>query len=191
MNKIHAIIKFAALAVVVAGCSLQFEAPVLPGVQLDNLPNQSAGGKMPPSAGDLMAASKKDTAENKKSWIANLTWDSGVASENKIDASINCVQLVQLSTGPVIVDFTNQQCPASSALASASSIVQSVVYQKISSGVYELYLSKSGTNVELGRMEISGSEVKLVELCTGSVYEASCFVISSSNRISSIYLYGY
>lgn len=154
------------------GCSLKLDSS---GGILPNL----KGGQMPPSSGTDAGGNTTGTSQlqgkkGTKSAIINLKINAYVAQETGLRTYLNCVQLAQLDTGSVVVDFSNLPCPTnSSATVVPESIKFTATYNLLRDSDYELIYQ----NRTIGLMRVNSQvpEVLLEAACSGT-YDTHCLI---------------
>lgn len=166
----------------VVACSINLDAPILPnlGKKFPEGTNEQFAGK------DLTPISKGDA--NAKRWLVNLSIDEGLADDLSLERDENCVQLVELSNGTVVLDYANVPCPSNNEKVDVSAIQFTTAYAPVE-GFTSLYSVKSGGKV-IGEMEINeeGTSLTLKRLCTGR-YDTICFANVDRGRFLPIYVW--
>ncbi len=144
----------------IAGCQLKLEAPILPNVDLRNLPLKSDPTKV-----DTASDNTPKSQGVQKTVFAKLIISDDVASKLEISKTDNCVQLVELSSKVVVVDFGAGACPAAATEAIADANLKfTALYENVRRDTYLLTFRGK----EIGEMSLSidGNQMTLKSLCT-------------------------
>ena len=172
--------------VLLNGCNVKLnaEVPLLPNVK-GMIPENSFINTTNSPTTDPTKQSQKEAQTPQKTVIINLIVSSQVQTGTGIVSNINCVQLVELADKRVVIDFSDQPCPAQSTQsAAASSIRFTATYAKLSNGTYEL--SFHGAKIGSIQIDFDAPKVTLLTLCTSSYYNACYLSVNSNGRIDDI-----
>jgi hypothetical protein len=173
------LLSLCAVMVSVSACQIKFDTPILPNISLRDIPTGTDKSKVDPSDNNT-EKSRRAT----KSVLAKLQLASGVTSALSLSAAQNCVQLVELSTGGIVVDFGKEACPSeSSAPMNQSNLVYTATYDLVSGDIYRLIFKGD----DIGEMELGSDRetMTLKYLCSGR-YNYYCSQPVSSQRFSAI-----
>ena len=157
----------------VSACDIKVDAPFLPNV----------GAKAKDGSGESLTNESKESTNNEtKELLINMTIDSSVETALPLKKELNCVQIIELPTGGIAIDYAAEPCPANEKLVSAASIKFTSSFAKIADGIYELTYQQT----PIGIMEITndGYSVTLKKLCSDS-YNSYCYLYTSEEKFVS------
>ncbi len=162
-------------AALVAGCSINLDAPLLP-----NVGKHFPEGTSEAQAGKDLTALSKAQAGSKR-MLVNLIIDEDLADDLDLDRENNCAQLNELPDKTVIIDFYNIRCPANSQVGPVGSLSFTSAYAPDPTQRNHYLLKITGRDI--GEMQINseGTILTLDRLCTGR-YDTTCIPSVSSQK---------
>jgi hypothetical protein len=165
--------------VALTGCQFKFDTPILPNISLRDIPSGTDKTKVDPAQNNT-----EQSRSTQKSVLATLKFGTSVTSELGVSSTANCVQLVELSSGGIVVDFGKNACPVEKSVPmNPSNLVFTATYEFVSGDIYRLIFKGD----DIGEMEL-GADRETMTLkyhCT-SRYNTRCYQPISAGKYSAI-----
>lgn len=161
----------------IIGCQIKFNAPILPNVDLKNIPKASDPTKV-----DSKQDNTEQSRQQNKKVLTNLRINDSVAQALQLSKTDNCVQLVEWSSKVVVVDFASGPCPSPATDPVADSDLKfTALYEHAQGDTYRLMFR----GADIGEMELSSDETQLslMYLCSGRYY-SYCYQSVTNQRFS-------
>ncbi len=175
------------ISISIVGCNIKLDTqvPILPNLKGELPKSSGIDIKGTSTVGGPTDKSKTEGQQGTKTAVMNLKVDEYIEKDTGMRASMNCIQMVQLENGTVLVDFSNQPCPASTQqTVDPNSIKFTAIYNQVREGEYEL--AAKGVKIGLMYIDFDGPSVTLRNLCNGG-YNTACFLFTDSlGRIDNV-----